>query len=101
MHLLSTLGQTFLDTSLLLTDTLIGSELPAPDTLPSHAILPFQRNQDFVGREEDLLQIAHLLGKGGQNGRLPVVAITGWGGVGKSQTAIEFCYRYGRYFPAI
>ncbi|MCB8965771.1 MAG: tetratricopeptide repeat protein [Ardenticatenaceae bacterium] len=70
--------------------------------LPSAALLPFRRNPNFVGREALLRQLAARL--------LPwpdapaatspqVVVLHGMGGVGKTQTAIEFCYRYGRFFP--
>jgi DNA-binding SARP family transcriptional activator/Flp pilus assembly protein TadD len=74
-------------------------ELPKPGPLPANTLLPFLRNNDFVGRETDLLTIASLLKEGMENGRSPVVAVTGMGGMGKTQTAVEFCYRYGRYFP--
>ncbi|MCA9946917.1 MAG: hypothetical protein KC449_25725, partial [Anaerolineales bacterium] len=74
-------------------------ELPEPGNLPSHTYVPYQRNQDFVGRQDILLEIGQALlpaeGDAGQR----AVAITGIGGLGKTQLAVEFCYRYGRYFP--
>jgi tetratricopeptide (TPR) repeat protein len=75
------------------------NDLPEPGILPANTLLPYLRNSDFVGREKVLLTIAGLLAKGMEDGRSPVVAITGMGGMGKTQTAVEFCYRYGRYFP--
>ncbi|MBW7883683.1 MAG: tetratricopeptide repeat protein, partial [Caldilineaceae bacterium] len=90
-------------TTLLLPDlssleALSSSELSEPGPLPANSILPYHRNEDFMGRESALLQIASALGQGSKNARPPVVAITGMGGLGKTQTAVEFCYRYGRYF---
>ncbi|MCB8979887.1 MAG: tetratricopeptide repeat protein [Ardenticatenaceae bacterium] len=74
-------------------------ELPEPDNLPSHAYVPYQRNRDFVGRRDTLLEIGQaLLPEEGDAGQR-AVAITGMGGLGKTQLAVEFCYRYGRFFP--
>lgn len=81
-----------------LVDVLMCDDLPEPGLLPSNAMLPYQRNQDFVGRAGDLLQMARLLSVGTVDGRSSVVALTGMGGLGKTQMAVEFCYRYGRYF---
>ncbi len=88
-------------------DEVVGTptQLPAPDELPdvghlpSHAYVPYQRNPIFVGHQATLLEIGQALlpSKGGKGQR--VVAITGMGGLGKTQLAVEFCYRYGRYFP--
>jgi hypothetical protein len=80
-------------------DALIAAELAEPGPLPASSILPYQRNVDFVGRESDLLQIAASLGQVAEDGRPQVVALSGIGGLGKTQTAVEFSYRYGRYFP--
>jgi DNA-binding SARP family transcriptional activator/tetratricopeptide (TPR) repeat protein len=80
-------------------EALTSGELSDPGPLPATSILPYHRNVDFVGREADLLQIAASLGKVSDDGRGAVVAITGIGGLGKTQTAVELCYRYGRYFP--
>ena len=75
------------------------NKLPEPGSLPVNTILPLHRNDEFVGREDVLLQIASALGEAPKHGRAPAAAITGIGGMGKTQTAVEFCYRYGRYFP--
>ena len=69
--------------------------------LPNNAYVPYQRNKDFTGRESSLLQLAKLLlpPTNDETHGHRAVAITGMGGLGKSQLAVEFCYRYGRFFP--
>ena len=83
--------------STLLSTILNSGTLPPPHHLPPNTILPYLRNNDFVGRTANLLQIAAYFGET-VKAHCPVIAITGMGGVGKTQTAVEFCYRYGRYF---
>ena len=76
-------------------------QLAEPGPLPTNAYLPYHRNDDFTGRRTPLLQLARwLLPQPNQN-KPPhrAVAVTGIGGVGKTQLAVEFCYRYGRFFP--
>ncbi len=79
-------------------EPLTAANLAEPGPLPARAILPYLRNRDFVGREVFLLRLAAILGAETADVRPPLAAITGMGGVGKTQTAVEFCYRYGRYF---
>ena len=61
----------------------------------------------FTGREEDLLELAKGLvyGPDGQQatgvGIVQTTVATGMGGIGKTQMAVEFCYRYGRYFEGV
>ncbi len=76
-------------TSLPLDHTPVVRALPPTSRPPA-----FARNPSFVGRETELAQIATLL----KAHDLATVAITGLGGVGKSQLATEFVYRYGQYF---
>ncbi|MCB8944436.1 MAG: tetratricopeptide repeat protein [Ardenticatenaceae bacterium] len=74
-------------------------ELAEPGSLPINAYVPYQRNNDFTGRKESLLHLAHLLLPDAGQPTHRAVAVTGMGGLGKTQTAVEFCYRYGRFFP--
>ncbi len=74
-------------------------ELPDPGPLPPNSILPYTRNPDFTGREADLLALAESLCSQEGTSVPPTGAITGMGGLGKTQLAVEFAYRYGRYFP--
>ncbi len=70
----------------------------APGDLPPGSRLPLARNPLFTGREEALQQLAAVVKAGGTVAMHQAAAITGLGGVGKSQLATEFVYRYGRYF---
>ena len=74
-------------------------QLSAPGELPSNALIPYQRNNDFIGRRESLLRLAKWLLPNDNEDSVRTVAICGMGGMGKTQLAVEFCYRYGRYFP--
>ncbi|NMC84326.1 MAG: tetratricopeptide repeat protein, partial [Anaerolineaceae bacterium] len=78
--------------------------LPVPGQPPAGSRIIYSRNQAFVGREEDLNWLAErlLYAQESQSvGISPAVAATGLGGIGKTQLAVEFCYRYGRYFEGV
>ncbi len=51
------------------------------------------RNKHFTGREDILAQIQRTLGQHSQSALVPQ-ALHGLGGIGKSQLAVEFAYRY-------
>jgi hypothetical protein len=51
------------------------------------------RNKHFTGREDILALVQHTLGQHSQSALVPQ-ALHGLGGVGKSQLAVEFAYRY-------
>ncbi len=81
-------------------------ELPEPGRLPQGSWVPFLRNKVFTGREADLMALAKLLlyeplTDTAGVGLVETVAATGIGGIGKTQIAVEFCYRYGRYFRGV
>jgi hypothetical protein len=66
--------------------------------LPSKHQIPFLPNPDFVGRAEELVNL-YLEVIGGLNKlNYAHVGITGTGGVGKTQLAVEFTYRYAFQF---
>ena len=73
--------------------------LPEPAGLPPGSVMPWQRNRFFTGREPDLLALARHLKEGGSAAVGQSLAVTGLGGQGKTQLAVEFAYRYGSWFP--
>ena len=74
-----------------------GDSLPSPGSLPVTSIVLHHRNDDFVGRDEELFAIGKrlLLSKSVER----AVVIAGMGGLGKTQLAVEFAFRFGRFFP--
>jgi tetratricopeptide (TPR) repeat protein len=69
--------------------------LPVTDPLPAGSRLrAFPRNPSFVGREAELRGVAAVLKARGT----ATAAVTGLGGIGKSQLATEWVFRYGQYF---
>ena len=73
--------------------------LPNRGALPAGSRMPLAPNPLFVGRGDELLQVAAALRSADTTVALgQVVASTGVGGLGKTQIAVEFVHRYGRYF---
>jgi transcriptional regulator with XRE-family HTH domain len=73
----------------------------ASPSLPPLWNVPFRRNPFFTGREEVLVRLREAL----TGGRIAAVtqpqAISGLGGVGKTQTAVEYAYRYQSHYQAV
>ena len=77
---------------------------PAQDALPPGSSMQLIRNHIFTGREADLHIVAHNLLYSGGAGRVGIsqrAGVWGLGGIGKTQLAAEFCYRYGRFFEGV
>ncbi|PYH40036.1 Pfs, NB-ARC and TPR domain protein, partial [Aspergillus saccharolyticus JOP 1030-1] len=55
-----------------------------------HLIIPFARNSHFVGRQKEIQEVEDLISAPDGPRKL---AITGLGGVGKTQIALELAYR--------
>ncbi|MGB7876029.1 MAG: hypothetical protein WBL25_16730 [Anaerolineales bacterium] len=72
-----------------------------PGALPPGSYIPFPRNALFTGREEDLKKLSALCDLSGSNNFVISQAITGMGGIGKTQLAVEFAYRYGHRFKGV
>mgnify|MGYP001336241023 CR=1 FL=1 len=73
---------------------LVKTDLPPPSILPPRNNLTQRRflGDRFVGRVEELWQVHQLLQATAVQGS--VVSVSGLVGVGKSQIAIEYCYRF-------
>lgn len=76
------------------------NEIPAPGLLPPGSRMSLRPNPHFIGRQDELQQLARLLKIDTAVAVSPdIVVATGMGGIGKTQLAVEFAYRYGRFFP--
>lgn len=70
-----------------------------PGQLPVVFQVPHLRNLQFTGRAE-LLTDLHTALTANQTAAI-VQAVHGMGGVGKTQTAVEYCYRYGHAYDGV
>ena len=59
----------------------------------SHWMVPFGRNQDFVGRESVLAQLLERIPPSADEDDCQRTAIEGLGGIGKTQIALEAAFR--------
>ena len=78
-------------------------EVSGRGALPLGSVMPLRPNRYFVGREEQLTAIASNLQAGTTTtiSEVTVAASSGLGGVGKTQLACEFVYRYGQFFHGV
>src|ERR1044072_5050573 len=70
--------------------------VPSVEHLPTGSVIPWRSNSAIQGRDADLIRIAQNCVHDPRAQQ--VLAITGMGGVGKTQLAAEFCHRYGTFF---
>jgi tetratricopeptide (TPR) repeat protein len=63
--------------------------------------VPYKQNRYFTGREDTLLQLHRALSDINTVGLTHTQGISGLGGIGKTQTAVEFAYRYGIEYDAV
>lgn len=71
-------------------------DIPEPDGsgLAASSRMTMFRNEQFVGRADELRTLANYLA----DSKPTVITTTGIGGVGKTNLVTEFIYRYGQYF---
>ena len=91
----------------------LGLAPPSEETIPPSAArtaslppptlwhVPYRRNPFFTGRERILLGLHTMLRVGKRASLVQAQAISGLGGIGKTQTAIEYAYRFREHYQAI
>ncbi len=72
-------------------------QIPPASALPKGSRMPRASIGNFVGREKELRDLARSLIPGSTVG--VHATVTGIGGVGKTQLAIEYAHRYGNRYP--
>ncbi len=78
------------------------SEPPAfPGVLPTLWTVPSLRNPFFTGREHPLQQLADAFQSRGLASVRQPQALSGLGGIGKTQIAIEYAYRFSAHYQAV
>lgn len=63
--------------------------------------MPYARNPYFTGRAEVLQELHQALGADATVALAQTQAVSGLGGLGKTQTAVEYAYRYRREYTAV
>lgn len=76
---------------------------PSPDSYPSPVLwsVPHRHNPYFVGREALLHTLHAQLTSLPSGVHTQVSALCGLGGIGKTQVALEYAYRYAQHYQAL
>lgn len=70
-------------------------------TLPPIWNIPYSRNPFFLGRDNELLRIRQNLQTGQATALSQPQAISGLGGIGKTQLALEYAYRHHQDYQIV
>lgn len=79
----------------------VTSTSPDSHTHPTIWNVPYRRNPFFTGREEILHNLFESLTSSKRAALTQAKAISGLGGIGKTQIAVEYAYRYRKHYDAV
>ncbi|MEN8446285.1 MAG: tetratricopeptide repeat protein, partial [Cyanobacteria bacterium J06555_13] len=77
------------------------NQQPAFPNTPKPWNVPYERNPFFTGREKVLQSLHQQLNQDCAVAISQIQAISGLGGIGKTQTAVEYAYRYRNDYDAV
>jgi tetratricopeptide (TPR) repeat protein len=72
-----------------------------PEQIQTPWMVPYERNPHFTGREDVLQQLEAALLQNNTAALTQPQAIRGLGGIGKTQTAVEYAYRHRHDYNAV
>ncbi len=75
-----------------------GPQEPPPEQI---WMVPFPRNPFFLGQEDLLTRLHQNLLRGTTTAVTQIQAVNGLGGIGKTQLALEYAYRYRELYPYV
>jgi len=78
-----------------------GVQVPASAGGEPVFLVPFERNAAFTGRKDVLAELDRTLLQNGTGALSQTAGIAGLGGVGKTQTAVEYAYRHRHQYTAV
>ncbi|GHO46878.1 FxSxx-COOH system tetratricopeptide repeat protein [Ktedonospora formicarum] len=82
-------------------DELFEDEKQSQSPRPSQWFIPYAHNPFFTGREEILTTLQAMLTPNRAPAATHIYALYGLGGVGKTQVALEYAYRYAQEYQAV
>lgn len=79
----------------------VSAKVIFPEHIQTPWMVPYTRNPQFTGREDVLKQLETTLLQSNSAALTQPQAIRGLGGIGKTQTAVEYVYRHRNAYSAV